>query len=126
MSGSKQISRIIVLVFSCLMLAHFAIGIYLTSRLMFASDRPGAYAWFLLPYVGILGVFLLSGVLAYARRTRSSIAALLLGLSLSTAACVYDFTHARYQIGGGGTGATYTIWWWYYEPFWHGYEPGNL
>ena len=108
------------------MIAHFLLGIVLTAWLMVSM---GAYAhclWFLLPYIGILTVFLVSVLLAHNRRVGWAAVSLVLGLSLSVGACAYDLANARWQMNGGGTGAKYTIWWWYYEPLWYGYEPGNV
>ncbi|MFQ5807270.1 MAG: hypothetical protein ACE5I3_12545 [Phycisphaerae bacterium] len=126
MSPRERTGRTIVLVVAYLAVAHFSFGLYLTSRLMIGSDCPTSYVWFVLPYVGITGVFLLSIVLAHSNRLRWSALALVVGLLLSVSACVYDFANHRYQLTGGGIGPTYTMWWWYYEPFWYGYEPGNL
>lgn len=115
-----------VLLVGYLGLAHFVIGLFLTLRLMFGSDSPVPYFWYSLPFIGITGVFVASIVLAHLRRLQGSAVTLIAGLLVSVAACVYDFQNNRYQVSGTGHGATYTMWWWYYEPFWHGYEPGNV
>lgn len=122
----KRNIHIVVLACSYLASVHFAFGIFLTLRLGYATDIPTTFIWFSLPYIAILGIFVTSIVLGHSRHYRGSIVALVLGLLVSVGACIYDFQNYRYQIGGGGIGATYTIWWWYYEPFWHGYKPGNV
>ena len=122
----KRVIQIAVLACSFLASVHFTYGIYLTLRLGFGIDLPAHFIWFSLPYIAILGIFITSIVLGLTNRYRGSIVALVLGLLVSVGACIYDFQNYRYQIGGSGTGATYTIWWWYYEPYWHGYKPGNV
>jgi hypothetical protein len=112
---------------STLGVAHFAIGILLVIRLMIALPMAvGELTWFLLPYFGLLLLFATACILAWQRRLKWSGLALVLALVLSVGMCVYDFRHHRWQIAGGGTGHTYLIWWWYYEPWWHGYKPGNV
>lgn len=115
-----------VLLVGYLGLAHFVIGLFLTLKLMFGSDSPVAYFWYSLPFVGIAAVFVAAIVLGHFRRLRWSAVTLIVGLLVSVAMCVYDFQNGRYQITGTGHGAMYTMWWWYYEPFWQGYEPGDV
>lgn len=126
MLSSMPVRRIVALALGYLMIAHFLFGIFLTARLMIGVGAYAAYLWFMLPYVGILSVFLLGVLLAHLHRLRWAAVSLLLGLGLSVGVGVYDLANVRCQIQGGGVGATYTIWWWYYEPFWYGYEPGTI
>ena len=123
-------AQTVVLVLGYLALAHFAIGLYHAFRLVLFTDAHATYLWFSVPYIAITGIFVVSVVLGHIRRLRSSAITLLLGLFVSVAACVYDVRNQRYQfhVTGGPAvrGPVYVIWWWYYESFWHGYEPGNL
>ena len=126
----KRRAQIVVLVLGYLAVAHFAVGLYHTFRLVLFSDAHAAYFWFSLPYIGITGIFVASIVLGHVRRFRWSAVTLVVGLIVSAAACLYDVKNQRYQIHITGApvvrGPVYVIWWWYYEPFWHGYEPGNV
>jgi hypothetical protein len=126
MSNRGTKLRTVLLVIAYLGAAHFLVGLFFTFRLMFASDAPEGYLWFSLPYVGITAVFVVAIVHGHIYRLRLSGVAVALGLLVSVAACMYDFRNHRYQISGTGHGPTYTIWWWYYEPFWQDYEPGKL
>ncbi len=126
MTIRKRRAQTVVLVLGYMALAHFAIGLYHTFRLALIPDMCSTILWVSLPYIGITGIFVASVLLGHFHRLRWSTVTLVLGLFVSVAACVYDFQNHRYQITGGGIGATYTIWWWYYEPFRHGYKPGNL
>jgi len=122
--------RTVVLALGYLALVHFAIGLYHVFRLILFSDARATYLWFSLPYIGITGIFVASILLGHIRRLRWSAITLFLGLFVSVAACVYDVRNQRYQfhITGGPAvrGPVYVIWWWYCEPFWHGYKPGNV
>ena len=126
LTPNSRKTQTIVLIISYLAIAHFAIGLYQTFRLVLFSDAHASYFWFSLPYVGITGIFVASVALGHLRRLRWSVVTLGLGLLVSVAVCAYDFKNHRHQIDGTGHGPTYVIWWWYYEPFWHGYEPGNV
>lgn len=121
--SSKQLTRILVLALSYLSVGYFAFGLWLSSILVRSG---GISATFFLPYVGITAIFVVAIVLGHLGRVRLSAVALGVGLVVSIAACVYDFHNYRYQLGGGGTGHKYTIWWWYYEPYWHNYRPGSV
>lgn len=125
-SARKQIAEVIVLVLSFLAVAHFVIGLFFTLRLAFSLDSPAVMVWFSLPYVGIAAIFITSLFLVLAKRLRWSAIMLVLGLLVSVGAFVYDFQNGRYQFIGTGHGPTFTIWWCYYEPFWYGYQPGNI
>lgn len=115
------------LVFGHLAVIHFAIGLFWTLRYAIAvPDLWLQLLIFSLPYVAIAGIFVASVVFGYLGRERRSILTFLFGLGVSVAACVYDFKNHRYQISGTGHGPGYIIWWWYYEPYWHGYKPGNI
>jgi uncharacterized membrane protein YczE len=109
-----------------LLLAYFSFGIYLTCRLMRGSGAELLYLTFLAPYLGIFALSILGTVLAHLGRLRWGAVVLGLAVMVAVAACAYDLMHHRCQITGGGVGETYTIWWWYYEPFWYGYKPGNV
>jgi|GEM_PF-2930992 len=119
-------ARIVVLVLGYLAVAHYCLGLYITTTYMLVSNSPAIYVRFALPYIGITAIFVTAIVLGHMRKLRWSAILLAAGLLVSVAACVYDFHNHRYQASGGGTGHQYFIWWWYYEPFWHGYKPGNL
>lgn len=119
--------RIFELALGYLGVAHFTFGLYLTVlEARIVPEYWLYYIIFCLPYLGITLVFLAAVVLAHNRRLRLASLLLTLGLVLSVCMCAYDFSHHRYHLSGGGTGATYTIWWWYYEPYWYGYKPGNI
>lgn len=115
-----------VIVAGYLGLAHFVIGLLLTLRVMVGSDAPVGYLFYSLPFIGITVAFLSTVILGHFRQLRWSALTLFVGLLASVAVFVYDFQNHRYQISGTGHGPTYTMWWWYYEPYWQGYEPGNL
>ncbi len=110
-------ARIVVLVLGYLALAHFAIGLYHTFRLVLFTDAHAAYFWFSLPYIGITGIFVVAVVLGHMRRFRWSAVTLLVGLIVSVAACVYDVKNQRYQIhvtdSPAVRGPIYFTWWWY-------------
>ena len=112
-------------------IAHFAIGIAFTLRVAYAysvaNDMiPVAY-WirFFPPYLAILLLFVV-GVL-YGTRGRFAKSLTLSAVALVSAVilCMYDFANDRCDFGGGGIGRVFPMWWWYYEPFFHGYKPGN-
>jgi hypothetical protein len=126
MSIRRTRMQTLVLVLAYLGVAHFLVGLLLTLRVMFASGSTGIYFRFLLPYLAIIAIFAGSAVLGHVRRFRWSGLLLVLGIVASVGACVYDFQNHRYQATGSGIGPQYFIWWWYYEPFWHGYKPGNV
>lgn len=118
---------IFALAFGYLAVAHFVIGLFFTLRLAKAvPDFRLHLVIFSLPYMAITGIFAGSVVFGHLGRVRWSALTFVFGLFVSVAACVYDFQNHRYQISGTGHGPTYTMWWWYYEPFWHGYKPGNV
>ena len=122
------------LVFSgaVLCLVYYACGIGLTIWIRILEgpeSESGTWAGvctFLAPYLGICLFFVACGLLVLAKRIRSAGVALLIGLALSVAMCAYDFRHHRYQSRYPGRGHVYYIWWWYSDPFWHGYKPGNV
>ena len=119
----KQLTRILVLAASYVAVEYFAIGLYWSFRLVLSG---GIGVTYVLPYVGIAAIFVVAIVLGHTRRVRLSAAALAVGLVVSIAACAYDLRNGRCQVQGGGVGQTYTIWWWYYEPYWHDYTPGSV
>ena len=95
MPSNMRVRRAVVLVLGYLMIAHFLLGIFFTAWLMIGVRAYAKGFWFLFPYVGILTVFVLSVLLAHARRLRWAAVSLVLGLGLSVGACVYDFANAR-------------------------------
>ncbi len=111
---------------SSLLLAHHIVGVYFTLRLELAVGVPLLAVGSLAPYTGILLLVAVAVTLGFMRRWRWGAALFVTGVLLSAALCAYDLTQARWQINGTGHGATYTLWWWYYEPFWYGYRPGNV
>jgi len=124
----QQIGRISLMVAAGVGAVHFLIGVIviILAMVVFPSARSG-YSLLLIAEAGGLCVpFALALELARRNRMRWSTVALILGLTVSIGAFVYDFTHGRWQINGGGEGQKYFIWWWYYEPFWYGYHPGNV
>ncbi len=118
---------IFTLAFGYLAVAHFVIGLFFTLRLANAvPDFALQLVIFSLPYMGITLVFVASVVLNHLGRFGWGVLTFVFGLLVSVAVCAYDFQNARYQMSGSGHGPDYTIWWWYYEPYWHGYKPGNI
>lgn len=126
MSVWRQRLRAVALCVGYLGVAHFVFGIWLTVRFM-AGSAPASY-WlvFISPYVGITVIYATSVVYGHRKKLRQSVVALVLALLVSASACAYDMKNHRYQLGGTGRGHIYTIWWWYYEPYWKDYTPGNL
>jgi hypothetical protein len=125
MLAARKVLRVGLLAIGYLSLAYFAFGIYLTCKVL-----AGIGAWrslaFLAPYLGIVALFATATCLAHTGRLTWGAILLALALLGSIGACAFDLANHRCQITGGGTGETYTIWWWYYEPLWYGYKPGNV
>lgn len=122
----RPMRRLLLLMLAYLGIAHYVVGFGLTLFLAYAVSMWTYFFVFLLPYAGLMGFFVAAEVLAQKRRLGPSVMIFSLGVVLSMGMFAYDFTHVRYQISGGGSGPTYTIWWWYYEPYWYGYRPGNV
>ena len=120
--------QLLLILVSALGLAHFLPGFYCMWLLMTSKCAPRLhYLVFTLPYVGLWLLFATSLVLAVRRRVRWSALVLAVALAISLGLCAYDLTHYhRAQIGGTGQGPVYVLWWWYYEPYWAGYKPGNV
>jgi len=121
--------QLLLITVSALCLAHFLPGFYCMGLLMTSKLGRGGLYYFLftLPYVGLWLLFATSLVLAVRRRVRWSALVLAVALVISIALCAYDLTHYhRAQLDGSGHGPLYVFWWWYSEPFWCGYKPGNV
>ena len=118
--------RTLYLVAAALLLAHHAFGIFLTVRLELAVGVPLLTVGSLAPYTGFALLVAVALALGLTRRWRWGAALFVLAFLLSAGLFAYDFTHARWQMNGFGQGAVYTLWWWYYEPFWYNYRPGNI
>jgi hypothetical protein len=125
MSPHGRTAQTIIILLDLALLGHFALGFYLTVRLYVALGEWLALGWFIPPYVGLTAIFVLSGFLAV-HHLRWAATTLILGVLLSACMCAYDLVNCRCRILGGGVGHVYTMWWWYYEPFWYGYTPGNV
>lgn len=108
------------------MIAHFGYGFFLMSGLMIGNDFFWAYLRFLIPYCCITAIFVLGAVFTHTNHLAISVSMVALAILLSISLCIYDFTNYRCQVDGTGHGPIYHMWWWYYEPYWHGYRPGNV
>jgi len=97
-----------------------------TLWLGFMWDTLPSELVFLLPYLCITALFAGAVAMGHCRRIWPASILLLLGFVVPAALCTYDLSQDRYQFMVPGEGKHYTIWWWYYDPFWHGYRPGNV
>jgi len=124
----SRLGQAVLATLALLGVGHFVLGFLLMIPLIWSL--PGyrvSQTIFSLPYAGLTVLFIASFVTALRDRLRLATYLLAAAFLLSTALCAYDLTHGeRAQILGGGVGHTYLFWWWYYEPYWYGYKPGNV
>jgi hypothetical protein len=106
-------------------LAHFAIGIPYTLWFLLQATSWSYSFRFITPYIIIASLFGMAVTFGQIRRAKIALTMALLGLAATVTMCAFDLSHGRCQGNGAGIGAQYTIWWWYYEPYWQGYEAGN-
>ncbi|MEW6253389.1 MAG: hypothetical protein AB1716_22330 [Planctomycetota bacterium] len=125
-SGRADVVRKLYLAAAALLVIHHVIGVCLTVSLEVAVGVPVLTVGSLGPYAAIMLLVAVAFALGFTRWWGRGAVLLAVGLVSSAGLCAYDMLNHRWQMNGGGTGATYTLWWWYYEPFWYGYRPGNV